>query len=223
MSSTHYEVLGVARTASTDEIRRAHRDAVRRLHPDVSDSSERRRDELQRVNDAWAVLGVEGRRRSYDARLGSGSQDATRVRTAAPPNRADHDDALGLTSSRGVAVALRVVPMLLLLGGLAAIFVVTAYAVRPVREPSVTSPGDPPGGSTSSDPGGVGRPQELSTDDLPSECALIDRQNNAMLGACSAPGSRRIVEIVDPNEGCPAGTETMRDSNLLNRSFCLEN
>ncbi|WP_459615219.1 DnaJ C-terminal domain-containing protein [Bordetella sp. 2513F-2] len=69
----YYGILGVANTASDDEIRRAYRRLARRYHPDVSkesDAEARMRD----VNEAYAVLGDPEKRAAYD-RLAAGVSD----------------------------------------------------------------------------------------------------------------------------------------------------
>jgi molecular chaperone DnaJ len=61
----HYEVLGVARDASTDEIKKAYRRLARELHPDVNpseDASER----FKLVTHAYDVLNDADQRRRYD-------------------------------------------------------------------------------------------------------------------------------------------------------------
>lgn len=71
---THYEVLGVARTAGKDEIRRAYVTLARTYHPDFHTSddaatkaeSERR---MQALNQAWEILSDPTRRRNYDLEL----------------------------------------------------------------------------------------------------------------------------------------------------------
>lgn len=62
---THYDVLGVVRTASTAEIQTAYRAAARRLHPDAGGSAAA----MQRVNEAWHVLRDPSRRTAYDDTL----------------------------------------------------------------------------------------------------------------------------------------------------------
>jgi curved DNA-binding protein CbpA len=65
-----YDVLGVAPDASEDELRRAHRSAVRELHPDTRDPGLPPADAdeaLRLVNQAWEVLGDPARRADYDA------------------------------------------------------------------------------------------------------------------------------------------------------------
>lgn len=62
---THYEVLGVAPTASTAEVQTAYRAAARRMHPDAGGTAIA----MQRVNEAWHVLRDPGRRSAYDRTL----------------------------------------------------------------------------------------------------------------------------------------------------------
>ena len=51
----HYEVLGVDRTATADEIKRAYRKLARELHPDVNPSAEAS-DQFKLVTHAYDVL-----------------------------------------------------------------------------------------------------------------------------------------------------------------------
>jgi molecular chaperone DnaJ len=62
----YYEILGVAETASTEEIRKAFQQKARKLHPDVNkapDAEER----FKEVSEAYAVLSDDEKRARYDA------------------------------------------------------------------------------------------------------------------------------------------------------------
>jgi curved DNA-binding protein CbpA len=61
-SSDAYEVLGVASTATEDELRRAYRRALRRTHPDTGGEAV----EFHAVQAAWEVLGTPEDRARYD-------------------------------------------------------------------------------------------------------------------------------------------------------------
>ena len=69
---THYEVLGVAPSASPDEIRRAYHHRAREHHPDVqvgAGPETHQQTSMVEINAAWAVLGDSVRRRTYDRTL----------------------------------------------------------------------------------------------------------------------------------------------------------
>jgi curved DNA-binding protein CbpA len=72
---THYEELGVAASASGDEIRDAYLNLVRLLHPDLQRAPSLKRfaeNQMKRVGRAYAVLSDAERRRAYDAQLARG-------------------------------------------------------------------------------------------------------------------------------------------------------
>ena len=62
---TAYEVLGVARTASPEELRRAYRAAARRTHPDAGGDAR----DFRAVVRAWEAVGDPDARRRYDLSL----------------------------------------------------------------------------------------------------------------------------------------------------------
>ena len=85
---TLYEVLGVDPTATPGEIRRAYLDLARRHHPDVraggGDGDGGGEDRMRQVNEAWSVLGDEGRRRRYDRGLAAERRQSWSPGTVSP-------------------------------------------------------------------------------------------------------------------------------------------
>ena len=66
----YYEVLGVGRDASPDEIHRAFRKLARKYHPDVNSTAEAE-EKFKEINEAHEVLSDPEKRKQYDT-LGSG-------------------------------------------------------------------------------------------------------------------------------------------------------
>jgi curved DNA-binding protein CbpA len=88
---THYQVLGIAPTASADEVRRAHRQLAHLLHPDrlaLATAAERSLGDrrMREVNAAWTVLSDPTRRADYDRSLRAARTGPTPPPRATPPN-----------------------------------------------------------------------------------------------------------------------------------------
>ena len=63
----YYEVLGVDRGASSDEIKRAYRKLAKQYHPDVyNGDKEEAAEKFKEVSEAYEVLSDENKRRQYD-------------------------------------------------------------------------------------------------------------------------------------------------------------
>ena len=72
----YYEVLGVQRSASKDEMKKAYRQLARQYHPDVNkegDSSER----FKEINEAYEVLSDDNKRAAYDRYGHAGVQNGS--------------------------------------------------------------------------------------------------------------------------------------------------
>ncbi|MCL2143861.1 MAG: DnaJ domain-containing protein, partial [Methanomassiliicoccaceae archaeon] len=67
MPKDYYEVLGVSKDASTDDIKKAYRRLARENHPDVSeDPKEVAEEKFKEISEAYEVLSDDGKRRTYD-------------------------------------------------------------------------------------------------------------------------------------------------------------
>lgn len=65
MPRDYYEVLGVARDASADEIKKAFRKLAREYHPDLN-KTEDAHETFQQINEAYQVLSDDQKRAAYD-------------------------------------------------------------------------------------------------------------------------------------------------------------
>lgn len=62
----YYEILGVSKTASDDEIKKAYRTLARKYHPDVNQSDRTAEEKFKEVNEANDVLSDPVKRKQYD-------------------------------------------------------------------------------------------------------------------------------------------------------------
>lgn len=61
-----YKVLGVARTASADDIRSAYRDLAKRFHPDLNPGNEKAENRFKEISAAYNMLSDEDKRGRFD-------------------------------------------------------------------------------------------------------------------------------------------------------------
>jgi curved DNA-binding protein len=62
----YYESLGVVRTASADEIKKAFRKLAREYHPDVAKDKKKAEERFKEINEAYEVLSDPDKRKKYD-------------------------------------------------------------------------------------------------------------------------------------------------------------
>ncbi|MFQ6100833.1 MAG: DnaJ C-terminal domain-containing protein [Anaerolineae bacterium] len=74
----YYKILGVDRSASEKEIKRAYRRLARQFHPDVNPGDKRAEEKFKEINEAHEVLSDPEKRAKYD-RLGASWQQWQRM------------------------------------------------------------------------------------------------------------------------------------------------
>ncbi len=62
----YYEILGVDKGASADDIKRAYRKLAKQYHPDVCENKAEAEERFKEASEAYSVLGDENKRKQYD-------------------------------------------------------------------------------------------------------------------------------------------------------------
>eukprot|EP00929_Paragymnodinium_shiwhaense_P072359 TRINITY_DN36731_c0_g1_i2.p1 TRINITY_DN36731_c0_g1~~TRINITY_DN36731_c0_g1_i2.p1 ORF type:complete len:216 (-),score=25.03 TRINITY_DN36731_c0_g1_i2:696-1343(-) len=81
----HYDVLGISRSASLAEIKRAFREKAKETHPDVKSSPDASR-RMSELVDAYRILRDTGKRKQYDNELSRGIHHGHRQGAGAGPS-----------------------------------------------------------------------------------------------------------------------------------------
>ena len=64
--SNYYEILGVSKNATADEIKKAYRTLAFKYHPDRNQGNAEAEEKFKQISAAYDVLGDETKRRNYD-------------------------------------------------------------------------------------------------------------------------------------------------------------
>lgn len=75
MAKDYYEILGITRDASADDIKRAYRKLARQHHPDVNGNGPEAEETFKDLGEAYAVLSDPEKRQRYDTYGSEGPQD----------------------------------------------------------------------------------------------------------------------------------------------------
>jgi len=72
--SDYYEILGVKKTASDDEIKKAYRKLAMKYHPDHTKGDKNAEEKFKKISEAYAVLSDKEKRKEYDTYGSAGFQ-----------------------------------------------------------------------------------------------------------------------------------------------------
>jgi len=66
MAKDYYEILGISKDASSDDVKRAYRTLVKKYHPDLHPNDKECAEKFKEINEANEVLSDEKKRKQYD-------------------------------------------------------------------------------------------------------------------------------------------------------------
>jgi curved DNA-binding protein CbpA len=203
--TNHYETLGVGRTASLDDIRRAYRARMREAHPDARGSAASTRGrgsaasttaEVTRIAEAWSVLSSPARRAAYDLQLATGSAVGSHGSSHNP--RPDRDIWSEAQPDRVYPPARFPWRFVLVIIGIGTAILLILHIM-----------GDPM--------------PERGIDGLISagSCVNFDEIGSAFEVPCSGPHQARVRELVPFDSPCDSDTTQARDRQGMG-TVCLE-
>lgn len=195
--TNHYATLGVARTASLEDIRRAYRARMREAHPDTAGSAASATSDVTRIAEAWSVLSSPARRAAYDLQLATGSAAGAGAHTSSRAER--------VVRSEYETELDRVYPparfpwrfVLTIIGIGAAILIVLHIMGDPM----------PPRGIDGLISAG--------------SCVNFDEIGSAFEVPCDGPHQARVRELVPFDSRCDSDTTQARDRQGMG-TVCLE-
>ncbi|HEX9061827.1 MAG TPA: DnaJ domain-containing protein [Clostridia bacterium] len=76
-----YEIMCISRDASQEEIKKAYRKLAKKYHPDANPDDKNAEEKFKEINEAYATLSDEERKKAYDLRFDTGKSENRKTET----------------------------------------------------------------------------------------------------------------------------------------------
>ena len=73
MAKNYYDILGVSKTATQDEIKKAYRNIAVKYHPDKNPGNKEAEEKFKEAAEAYSLLSEENKRKEYDNPMTGGA------------------------------------------------------------------------------------------------------------------------------------------------------
>jgi molecular chaperone DnaJ len=178
-----YDILGVSRGASTEQIRSSYRNLARQVHPDVGSAAHPSSVTMAEINYAWSVLSDPVRRHEYDSR-------SSFSRTHVDERSSTHRDARDTQVIPPTMFTPARFPWrgMLLAAVVGSVIVLIARGFTDTPEPGI--------------------PDQLLE---PGSCVVVGSELLATEVSCGGPHDYVVVQFIPLDRVCPLSTETFRD------------
>jgi molecular chaperone DnaJ len=104
MAKDFYEILGISKTATKEEMKKAYRKLARKWHPDINPGNKEAEQKFKEISEAYDCLGNDNKRKLYDEFGKEGLQsgfDAEKVRQYQQSDAGDHGEYQGTAQDFG--------------------------------------------------------------------------------------------------------------------------